>query len=89
MTSDPADPAPARFSKSTSAGIVANWRLSGASRRRRRGCAAVVKANAYGLGAAPVARALAAAGCRMFFVATLDEGIALRQILGRRPRSPS
>lgn len=45
-------------------------------------CAAVVKANAYGLGAEPVARALAAAGCRLFFVATLDEGIALRCILG-------
>src|SRR5439155_26163868 len=45
-------------------------------------CAAVVKANAYGLGAAPVARSLAAAGCRMFFVASLDEAIALRQALG-------
>ena len=45
-------------------------------------CAAVVKANAYGLGAAPVARALLEAGCRLFFVASLDEGIALRQALG-------
>ncbi len=42
----------------------------------------MVKANAYGLGAEAVARALAAAGCRMFFVATLDEGIALRGALG-------
>jgi alanine racemase len=30
----------------------------------------------------PVARALAEAGCRLFFVATLDEGIALRRELG-------
>ena len=45
-------------------------------------CAAVVKANAYGLGAAPVALALMGVGCRRFFVATLDEGIALRATLG-------
>src|SRR5206468_13129218 len=48
-------------------------------------CAAVVKANAYGLGAEPVARALVGAGCRMLFVATLDEGIALRQVFGAEP----
>jgi alanine racemase len=62
-------------------GIVANWRQL-ARLAAPAECAAVVKANAYGLGAAPVARALAAAGCRRFFVATLDEGIALRQALG-------
>ena len=44
-------------------------------------CAAVVKADGYGLGAAKVAPALAAAGARQFFVAKLDEAIALRQIL--------
>lgn len=49
-------------------------------------CAAVVKADAYGLGVDRVAPALARAGCRNFFVATLDEGIALRAILGRGPR---
>jgi alanine racemase len=65
-------------------GIVENWRLL-ARQAAPALCAAVVKANAYGLGAAPVARALAAAGCRMFFVATLDEGIALRQSLGEAP----
>ncbi len=42
-------------------------------------CAAVVKANAYGLGAVPVVKALLGAGCDEFFVATLDEGIALRE----------
>ena len=41
-------------------------------------CAAAVKADAYGLGALQVAPALVAAGCRQFFVAHLDEGIALR-----------
>ena len=61
--------------------VVANWQqLAGIAAPA--GCAAVVKANAYGLGAAPVGRALAAAGCRLFFVASLDEGIALRQALG-------
>lgn len=44
-------------------------------------CAAVVKANAYGLGIAPVSRRLQAAGCRHFFVATPAEGVELRKIL--------
>lgn len=41
--------------------------------------AAVVKADAYGLGARPVARALAAAGCKAFFVAHVEEAVDLRQ----------
>lgn len=44
-------------------------------------CAAVVKADAYGLGASKVAPALAAEGARQFFVAHLDEAIALRRAL--------
>lgn len=44
-------------------------------------CGAAVKADAYGLGAVPVARALAEEGCRHFFVAHLDEGLALRSRL--------
>ncbi|WP_343055016.1 alanine racemase [Azospirillum oleiclasticum] len=62
------------------AAIAANWRTL----RDRAGpaaCAAVVKADAYGLGAARVAPALAVAGCRSFVVATLDEAIALRGVL--------
>ena len=43
--------------------------------------AAVVKADGYGLGAERVGPALAAAGCRVFFVAHLAEGIALRAAL--------
>jgi alanine racemase len=41
--------------------------------------AAVVKANAYGLGAEAVARAALAAGARLLAVARIEEGIALRQ----------
>ncbi len=44
-------------------------------------CAAVVKANAYGLGAVPVAETLAGLGCSVFFVATPEEGRALRKTL--------
>jgi alanine racemase len=42
--------------------------------------AGVVKADAYGLGLAPVARALLEAGCDTFFVARLSEGISLRPL---------
>jgi alanine racemase len=61
--------------------VVANYRLC----QRLAGPAAVagvVKADAYGCGMAPVARALAASGCDTFFVARLDEGVALRQANG-------
>jgi alanine racemase len=44
-------------------------------------CAGVVKADGYGLGAAIVAPVLHREGCKHFFVATVDEGLALRQIL--------
>jgi alanine racemase len=45
-------------------------------------CAAVIKADAYGLGAEEIVPALAGAGCQHFFVAHLEEGIALRRTLG-------
>jgi alanine racemase len=80
MTSDPAGRACAILEIDLG-GIVENWRLL-ARKAAPAQCAAVVKANAYGLGAAPVAQALREAGCRLFFVASLDEGIALRQVLG-------
>ncbi|RIA44577.1 alanine racemase [Hephaestia caeni] len=57
--------------------LVENYRIL----QRQTGAAevgAVVKADAYGLGAIPVADALAGAGCRHFFVAHLGEAIALR-----------
>ena len=83
MSSDPAARAGAVLEIDLDA-IVGNWRLL-AQKAAPAACAAVVKANAYGHGAAPGARALAAAGCRLFFVATLDEGIALRAALGPAP----
>ncbi len=43
--------------------------------------AAVVKADAYGLGMQPVARHLAANGCDTFFVARLQEGVSLRPVV--------
>src|SRR3978361_160025 len=57
--------------------IVANWRKL----EKTAGpadCAGVIKADAYGCGLDPVARALAGAGCKSFFVATLDEARAAR-----------
>src|SRR5690606_9272201 len=48
-------------------------------------CAAVVKADGYGLGAAQVASALRKEGCEVFFVAHAAEGISLRQALGGGP----
>ena len=45
-------------------------------------CSAVVKANGYGLGAHKVTAALYSAGCRRFFVATIDEAISLRNSVG-------
>ena len=45
----------------------------------------VVKADAYGLGATPVARRLMAEGARTFFVARASEGLALRDALGPEP----
>lgn len=63
--------------------VVDNWRelarLAAPART-----SAVVKANAYGLGLEPIAAALAGAGCTEFFVAGLDEALALRAL---QPRS--
>src|SRR3954451_20345204 len=60
--------------------IVANWRKLEKTAVPAE-CAAVIKADAYGCGADPVARALARAGCKTFFVATLDEARAARDAL--------
>ncbi len=59
--------------------IQKNWQLLNQKTGVDTECAAVVKANAYGLGAVPVARSLIGVGCRTFFVATLDEAIELRE----------
>src|SRR5687768_12341421 len=57
--------------------IVANWRKLEKTAVPAE-CAGVVKADAYGCGARPVVRALSAAGCKTFFVATLDEASVVR-----------
>lgn len=60
--------------------VAANYREC----RRLAGAAAVsgvVKADAYGLGMAQVARTLAREGCDTFFVARMSEGVALRPLV--------
>jgi alanine racemase len=64
------------------AAVVANHQLL-ARRAAPAAVAGVVKADAYGLGAAHIAPALARAGCRDFFVAQLGEALALRPLLPR------
>src|SRR5580693_3039159 len=79
---------PARHAAAMSEADVARitvWphRVGGnfAAMEKRAGrAAAVVKADAYGLGLACVLPALMAAGCESFFVARLAEGIALRKL---------
>jgi alanine racemase len=75
-------PSPAKLTVDLSA-LTANFhtleRLGGAPVHP------VVKADAYGLGAAAIARKLMLEGAGTFFVARLAEGEALRQTLGSRP----
>jgi alanine racemase len=60
--------------------IIANWRKLEKTAVPAE-CAAVVKANAYGCGAERVAKALASAGCKTFFVATIEEARVVRTAL--------
>jgi alanine racemase len=60
--------------------VVANWQTLRA-RHPSGPVAAVVKADGYGLGAGPVAAALYHAGCRHFFVAYLNEALAIRDAI--------
>ncbi|MFD1341411.1 alanine racemase [Litorisediminicola beolgyonensis] len=60
--------------------LATNWRNLAAMNSGE--TAAVVKADAYGLGAARIARKLARDGVRRFFVALAEEGLALRRALG-------
>lgn len=62
--------------------IRQNWQVLAQKVGVQTSVAAVVKANAYGLGAESVAPALFAEGCREFYVATLEEAQSLRQLLG-------
>ena len=60
--------------------LAANWRAIASATAAE--VAGVVKADGYGLGAAEVARALHAAGCRTFFTAFTREAVELRRVLG-------
>ena len=60
--------------------VIANWRKLEKTAVPAE-CAGVIKADAYGCGAGPVARALAGAGCKTFFVATLAEAREARSVL--------
>jgi alanine racemase len=64
--------------------LVANWRMM-QRRVEPAHAAAVVKADAYGLGATQVAMALSKAGCSRFYVAWAEEGASLRRDLGPAP----
>lgn len=60
--------------------IEANYRYC-SEQLRPAACAAVVKADAYGLGVRKIAPVLSHAGCRQFFTATHQEGVTLRTLL--------
>lgn len=62
--------------------LADNWRALDRASSDNVETGAVVKADGYGLGSARVARALAGAGARTFFVAVAEEGAALREALG-------
>lgn len=57
--------------------IIANWRKLEKTAVPAE-CSAVIKADAYGCGAEQVARALNKAGCKTFFVATIEEARKVR-----------
>ena len=60
--------------------LTANYELI-KSKLGDRLCAAVVKANAYGLGMEGISKHLWSIGCKQFFVATLAEAVDLRAVL--------
>lgn len=66
--------------------IVANWRALAAIAGPLVETAAVLKADAYGLGVNHVGPALRDAGARSFFVALAEEGAALRAAVGPGPK---
>lgn len=65
--------------------IAANWRALDAATGGAVETGAVIKAGAYGLGTGRVARTLASAGARKFFVALAEEAAAVRAALGPGP----
>jgi alanine racemase len=66
--------------------VTANWRALDGLSEAGVETGAVLKADAYGLGAARIGPALLEAGARTFFVAIAEEAAALRAALGPGPR---
>jgi alanine racemase len=58
--------------------VAENYRRLRARLKPGARCAGVVKADGYGGGAVKIAKRLYAEGCRVFFVARVDEGFALK-----------
>lgn len=79
-TDDPATATAASLLRIDLGAVARNYRLL-KSHLGETICGAAVKADAYGLGVARVAPVLVAEGCSTFFVATVDEGLQLRQTL--------
>ena len=77
-TESPANPRPATVRVDLDA-LARNFRML-RERSKPGDCAAVVKADAYGLGVERVANRLLREGCRRFFVATLAEAEQLRKL---------
>jgi alanine racemase len=67
------------------AAIAENWRFF-RKQAPNAAVSAVVKADAYGLGAVGASRALAEAGARVFFTATAAEAALVRRALGDGPQ---
>lgn len=66
--------------------IIANWRALDAVSDASVETAAVIKADAYGLGVPSVARPLFDAGVKSFFVATVEEAVTLYAAVGRHAK---
>lgn len=66
--------------------IAANWRALDALSESAVETAAVIKADAYGLGVSEVAKPLFDAGARSFFVATAEEGVKLYAAVGAKAK---
>jgi alanine racemase len=62
--------------------IASNWNFIRASAPRSE-IGAVIKANAYSVGARFVAKVLYDQGCRSFFVTTLDEALEVKDIISK------
>jgi alanine racemase len=66
--------------------IIANWRVLDALSGADVETAAVIKADAYGLGVSEVAKPMFDAGVRTFFVATAEEGVKLYAAIGAQAK---